>query len=250
MSYKAVLVDDERYNLDNLAKLLETYCPQIEICDTASCAIEGESIIKKYQPDIVFLDVQMPNKNGFELLTDLNNYDFEVIFVTAYDNYAIKAMRFAAVDYLLKPIDIEILQAAVNRAIKKCQQKVQNKLVENLIQLLSYKQKLDEHHIALAGMKETRFVKPCEIIRCESSNNYCTFILQNSERIMVCRPIYEYTEILEDYGFIRCHQSHLVNKQYIKSWVKEDGDRLLLINGEEIPISRNKKDKVKNALGA
>lgn len=249
MSFKSVLIDDEKHNLDNLKQLLSTYCPQIDVCDTAVNAAEGKGCILKHQPDIVFLDIQMPDKNGFDLLTDLNNYDFEIIFVTAYDQYAIKAMRFAAVDYLLKPIDIEELQAAVSRAIKKCQSKVQNHQLENLIQLIRSQENKEEHRIALATMKETRFIKTNEIVRCESSNNYCTFFLKNNEKLLVCKPIYEYEEILKKYGFIRCHQSHLINKKYVKSWIKEDGDRLLLLNGEEIPISRNKKDMVKNALG-
>lgn len=248
MSFKAVLIDDEKLNLDNLTQLLNTYCPQIQVCDLAMNAEEGKMSILKHQADIVFLDIQMPDKNGFDLLRDLNQYDFEIIFVTAYDQYAIQAMRFAAVDYLLKPINIEELQSAVNRAIKKCELKVQNKQLENLIQLLKNQQNKDEHRIALTTMKETRFIKTNEIIRCESSNNYSTFFLQNNEELLVCKPIYEYEEILNEYGFIRCHQSHLVNKKFVKSWIKEDGDYLLLFNGKVIPISRTKKDNVKKSL--
>ena len=248
MSFNAVLIDDEKHNLDNLAQLLNTYCPQINVCDKAINAEDGKISILKNQPDIVFLDIQMPDKSGFDLLTDLSSYDFEIIFVTAYDQYAIKAMRFAAVDYLLKPIDIEALKSAVNRAIKKIQSKVQNRQLENLIQLLKSQQNKEEHHIALPTIKEIRFIKTNEIIRCESSNNYSTFFLQNNEKLLVSRPIYEYEEILKEYGFIRCHQSHLVNKKFVKSWIKVDGDRLLLLNGDEIPISRNKKDQVKDAL--
>ena len=248
MSFKAVIIDDERHNVENLTQLLKTYCPRIEVCDTAMNAEDGKIAILRHQADIVFLDIQMPDKNGFDLLRDMRHVDFEVIFVTAYDQYAIQAMRFAAVDYLLKPINIEELQSAVNRAIKKCELKVQNRQLENLIDLLKTRQNKDEHRIALTTLKETRFIKTNEIIRCESSNNYSTFFLLNNEELLVCKPIYEYEEILNEYGFIRCHQSHLVNKKYIKSWVKEDGDRLLLLNGKEVPISRNKKDKVKLAL--
>jgi two-component system LytT family response regulator len=248
MRLKSVLIDDEKNNVDNLRQLLSTYCPEIEVCETAYSAADGESCILRYRPDIVFLDIQMPDKNGFDLLTDLSRYDFEVIFVTAYDQYAIKAMRFAAVDYLLKPIDIDELKSAVNRATNKCQLKVQNHQLENLIQVIASREKKEDHRIALSTMKETRFIKTDEIVRCESSNNYSTFFLKDNESLLVCKPIYEYEEILKDYGFIRCHQSHLINKKYVKSWIKEDGDRLLLLNGEEIPISRNKKDLVKEAF--
>lgn len=248
MNIKAVIIDDERHNLDNLQELLNTYCPQVTIADTARSADEGKTIILKNQPDLLFLDIQMPGKNGFDLLRELNNYDFEVIFVTAYDQYAIQAMRFSALDYLLKPIDINELQAAVDRAIKKCKLKVQNQQLENLIHLLKSQQNKEEQRIALTTLKETRFVKTGDIVRCESSNNYSTFYLNNDEELLVSRPIYEFEEILAGYGFIRCHQSHLVSKKYVRSWKKEYGDYLLLINGTEIPVSRNKKDLVKKAL--
>jgi two-component system LytT family response regulator len=248
MSIKAVLIDDEKRNLDNLQELLNSYCPQVSVCGTALNAADGKTIILKQQPEIVFLDIQMPHENGFDLLRGLSNYDFEVIFVTAHDQYAIQAMRFAAVDYLLKPIDINELQSAVDRAVKKCRLKTQNRQLENLIHLLTSQQNKQEQRIALTTLKETRFIKTGEIIRCESSNNYCTFFLGDGEPLLVCRPIYEFEEILKDYGFIRCHQSHLVNKKFIKSWKKEYGDHLLLSNGTEIPVSRNKKETVKAAL--
>ncbi|MEO6981118.1 MAG: LytTR family DNA-binding domain-containing protein [Mucilaginibacter sp.] len=248
MSIRAVLIDDEKHNLANLQELLHTYCPEVTICDTALSADEGATIILKHRPDIVFLDIQMPGKTGFDLLRGLTSYDFEVIFVTAFDQYAIQAMRFAAIDYLLKPIDINDLQAAVDRAIKKCRVKAQNLQLENLIHLLKGQQNKDEQRIALNTLKETRFVKTGEIVHCESSNNYTTFFLLDGEQLLVCKPIYEYEEILKDYGFIRCHQSHLVNKKFVKSWKKEYGDFLLLFNGNEIPISRNKKEAVKKAM--
>jgi len=250
MSIKAVLIDDEVHNLENLRELLSIYCPQIEVCATALNADEGKTIILKHEPQIVFLDIQMPGKNGFDLLRSLSSYDFEVIFVTAHDQYAIQAMRMSAIDYLLKPIDIGELQSAVDAAIKKCKQKAQNRQLENLIDLLKSQRSKDEQQIALPTMKETRFVKTSEIIRCESSNNYSTFYLEQGDSLMVCKPIYEFEEILRDFGFIRCHQSHLVNKRFIKSWKKDYGDHLLLYNGTEIPISRNKKDLVKNEMGS
>lgn len=248
MSIKAVLIDDELHNLENLRELLGRYCPQIVVCATALNADDGKTIILKYEPEIVFLDIQMPGKNGFDLLKGLNSYDFEVIFVTAHDQYAIQAMRMSAIDYLLKPINIEELQSAVDAAIKKHKQKAQNRQLENLIDLLKTQRNQDEQRIALPTMKETRFVKTNEIVRCESSNNYSTFYLEQGESLVVCKPIYEYEELLKDFGFIRCHQSHLVNKRFIKSWKKDYGDHLLLSNGTEVPISRSKKDLVKSEM--
>jgi two-component system LytT family response regulator len=243
---RAILIDDEKNNLTNLVQLLKTYCPNVEVVATAIDAAEGKSAILQYHPDLVFLDIQMPGKNGFELLRELQQYDFEVIFVTAYDQYAIQAVRFAAVDYLLKPVNIEELQAAVGRASAKSKDKKKNVQLENLIQLLQ--EQKEDHRIALTTMKETRFIRTSEIVRCESSNNYTIFFLAGGEKLTASKPIFEYEELLKGYGFIRCHQSHLVNRKYVKSWVKEDGGYLLLDNGHQVPVSKNKKEVVAWAL--
>jgi two-component system LytT family response regulator len=248
MRIKSIIIDDEVNNVENLVLLLNSYCPDVDIVSTASSADEGKEILQKFKPDLVFLDIQMPGKNGFELLKELNELDFEVIFVTAFDKFAIQAMKFSAVDYLLKPINIEELQAAVIRAQKRHQLKMQNNQLENLINLIRSQQNKEEHRIGLTTMKETRFVKTSQVIRCESSNNYSTFYLDGGESILVCKPIYEYEELLSEYGFIRCHQSHIINKSFVKSWVKEYGGYLLLHNGTEIPVSRNKKEAVKEFL--
>lgn len=243
---KAILIDDEKNNLVNLEQLLKTYCPDVEIVATALNAAEGKTVLLQHHPDLVFLDIQMPGKNGFELLRELHRYDFEVIFVTAYDQYAIQAVRFAAVDYLLKPVNTEELQAAVGRALANSRDKKKNLQLENLIQLLQ--EKKEDHRIALTTMKETRFIRTSEILRCESSNNYTIFFLAGGEKLTASRPIFEYEELLKDYGFIRCHQSHIVNRKFVKSWVKEDGGYLLLDNGHQVPVSRNKKEVVAWAL--
>jgi len=243
---KAILIDDEKNNLINLEQLLKAYCPMVEVVATAMNAAEGKSLLLQHHPDLVFLDIQMPEKNGFELLRELHQYDFEVIFVTAFDQYAIQAVRFAAVDYLLKPLNIEELQAAVGRAMANTRDKKKNLQLENLIQLLQ--EKKEEHRIALTTMKETRFIRTPEILRCESSNNYTIFFLASGEKLTASRPIFEYEELLKEYGFIRCHQSHLVNRKYVKSWVKEDGGYLLLDNGHQVPVSRNKKEIVTKVL--
>jgi len=249
MSIQAIIIDDEKHNLENLQELLQRHAPQVEVAGTAVNAEQGLALISAINPDLVFLDIQMPGKNGFDLLRELPQYNFEVIFVTAYDQYAIQAMRFSAVDYLLKPIDVQELQQAVSRAVARHHQKSQNEKLLNMLSLLTTKQGKEEQRIALSTLKETRFVKTGEIIRCESSNNYTTFYLQ-AEELVVSKPIYEYEEILKDYGFIRCHQSHLVNLKYVKSWKKEFGDQLLLYSGLEIPISRGKKDQVKLMLSS
>jgi two-component system, LytTR family, response regulator len=211
-------------------------------------ATDGEKMILQHNPDLVFLDIQMPERNGFELLKSLKSLTFEIIFVTAYDQYGIQAVKFSAIDYLLKPLSIDDLKTAVEKAVLHSTQKRQNLQLENLIQLLQQKQQKQFHRIALQSTRETRFVEPDKIIRCESSNNYTTFFLFNGESILTSKPIFEYEEMLADYGFVRCHQSHLVNKIFIKSWIKDEGGFLLLENGVKIPISRNKKEGLKLLL--
>ena len=244
----AVIIDDEDNNIENVKELLRLHCPEVMVVSSAFNAELGKKIILSDKPDLVFLDIQMPGKNGFELLQSLPAYSFEIIFVTAYDKYGIQAVKFAAIDYLLKPIDIDELKLAVKKAIHRIAERKQNILLENLIVLLTKNQDKDQHRIALPTAKEIRFVNPQRIIRCESSNNYTTFFLDTSEKLMVSRPIFEYDELLRDYGFIRCHQSHLVNKKYVKSWVREDGGYLLLEDKMQLPISKQKRDLLKIEL--
>lgn len=247
---KAILIDDEKNNLTNLSGLLTQYCPEVSILATALDAETGKQLILRHQPDLVFLDIQMPGISGLELLQQLPRLDFELIFVTAHDQYGIQAVKFAAVDYLLKPIDIAELQEAVQKATRRITGKKKTGQLENLLQLLERQSFKEEHRLALTTLKETRFVYPGQIIRCESDNNYSHFYLEDGDKLVISKPLYEYEQLLRDYGFIRCHQSHLVNKRFIKSILREDStNTLLLENGSHIPISRNKRDTVFSALG-
>lgn len=244
----SVIIDDEQNNIDNLRILLQEHCPDIDVSATALNATEGEKVITLHQPEIIFLDIQMPGQNGFDLLKHLPKHNFEVIFVTAYDQYGIQAVKFSAVDYLLKPVIIDELKLAVEKASDRILNKKQNLKLENLISVLQKEHNKEEHRIAISTQKETRFVNTQSIIRCESSNNYTTFYLENREKLLVSKPIYEYEEILSDYGFIRCHQSHLINKKFIRSLVKEDGGYLLLNDRTQLPISKNQREFVRKVL--
>jgi len=245
---RAVIVDDEKNNIDNLNGLLLKHCPGVQVVGLAMSADEGVKIISQYQPDLIFLDIQMPGKNGFDMLQSLSQHDFEIIFATAFDQYGIQAVKFSAIDYLLKPVNTDELKIAVEKAIVKSKQRKQNLQLENLLGLLQHRNQKTEHRLALSTAKETRFINPEQIIRCESSNTYTSFYLIDGQKIIVSKPIFEYEEILKEYGFVRCHQSHLVNKAKVKSWIKQDGGYLLLEDGSQIPISRNKKESVAEAL--
>ncbi|MGA6119008.1 LytR/AlgR family response regulator transcription factor [Sphingobacterium anhuiense] len=244
---RAVLIDDEISNLENLRILLEKHCPQITIIATAQSVGDAVDVIEKYVPDLVFLDIQMGDQTGFDVLKLLPTRNFEVIFVTAYDQYGIKAVKFAALDYLLKPIDIEELMNAVNKAEHKFTRQIQNSQLDFLLQQFK-KPEPTISKIALPMQSEIRYIALSEIIRCEADNTYTHFFLSSEEKITISKSLKEYADLLCPNGFLRTHQSHLVNPKYVKSWLKEDGGILLLISGEKIPISKPNKDIVKQAL--
>ena len=244
---RAILIDDEISNLENLRTLLEKHCRQVTILATAQNVSDGVNSIEKYLPDLVFLDIQMGEQTGFDVLKLLPARNFEVIFVTAYDQYGIQAVKFAALDYLLKPIDIDELINAVNKVEHKLAAQLQNIQLDFLLQQLK-KPETKVSTIALQMQSEIRYVSLSEIIRCEADNTYTYFILANSEKILVSKSLKEYADLLRPNGFLRTHQSHLVNPKYVKSWLKEDGGILLLTTGEKIPVSKPNKETVKQAL--
>lgn len=244
---RAVLIDDEISNLENLRTLLEKHCPQVTITATAQNVSSAVEAIEKYLPDLVFLDIQMGEQKGFDVLELLPRRNFEVIFVTAYDQYGIQAVKFAALDYLLKPVDIEELKIAVNKAGRKLATQIQTSQLDFLLQQLK-KPETNVSKIALQMQSEIRYVALSEIIRCEADNTYTHFLLSTGEKILVSKPLKEYADLLRPSGFLRTHQSHLVNPKYVKSWLKEDGGILLLMSGEKIPISKPNKETVKQAL--
>jgi two-component system LytT family response regulator len=244
---KAILIDDEISNLENLETLLKKHCPQVTIMATAQNASDAVNAIEKHSPHLVFLDIQMGEQTGFDVLKLLPKRNFEVIFITAYDQYGIQAVKFAALDYLLKPIDIEELVNAVNKAEHKLTTQIQTSQLDFLLQQLK-KPETNITTIALQMQSEIRYVTLSEIIRCEADNTYTFFFLANNEKILVSKSLKEYSDLLRPNGFLRTHQSHLVNPKYVKSWLKEDGGILLLTSGEKIPVSRPNKETVKQAL--
>ena len=244
---RAVLIDDEISNLENLRTLLEKHCPQLTIIATVQTVNDAVDTIVKYSPDLVFLDIQMGEQTGFDVLRLVPERNFEVVFVTAYDHYGIQAVKFAALDYLLKPIDTEELTIAVNKAEQKVQAQIQTSQLDFLMQQLK-KPDATMSKIALQMQGEIRYVALSEIVRCEADNTYTHFFLTNNENLLVSKSLKEYADLLRPNGFLRTHQSHLVNPKYVKSWLKEDGGILLLLSGEKIPISKPNRDSVKQAL--
>ncbi len=243
---RAIIIDDEENNIKNLLDLLRTYCPEVEVCDTAQSAVEAVVKIKSAQPDLVFLDVEMPGGTGFDMLEALSPIHFQVIFVTAYDQYAIKAIRFCAIDYLLKPVDILELQQAVQRAIRNQQE---NSFVHTTQQLLENRNKeMSQLKIGLPTLERILFVELNEIVRCLGENNYSYVYLSDGKNVLISKTLKEFEELLADKGFMRVHQSHLVNHKYIRSFEKQDGGFIKLTDGSSIPVSRQRKGFVLDML--
>ncbi len=243
---KAIIIDDEMHCRKTLAILLEEYCPDVQLVEQCSEAETGIKAIKEGKPDLVFLDIEMPNMNGFEMLEKLPEINFEIIFTTGYDQYAIKAFHFSALDYLLKPVERVELQ----RAVQKVSQRLHSLLPQQMEILL---QKLHQpaspvQKIALPTMEGLQMIAVNSIISCASDSNYTTFLLKNKQKIIVSRPLKEIEEMLEEYSFVRVHNCNLVSLNEIEKYVKGEGGYLVMTDGSTIDVSRSKKETLLNKL--
>jgi two-component system LytT family response regulator len=241
---RAIIVDDEKNARENLFGILEKHCPEVRIVCLASSAAEAIECILQHKPELIFLDIEMPGGNGFKVLEHFPHAEFGVIFVTAYDHYAIQAIRFSALDYILKPINSLQLKAAV---IKYAE--LQEKFDLRLRQFMN-NQKIapEDQKIALPSVNKIDYIEIKQIISCKGEANYTRIYLSNGKSLMVSKPLIEYEEILENYGFVRTHKSHLVNLRHILSFIKNDGGSLLMSDNTSIPVSRRKKDFVLGKL--
>ncbi len=246
MVIRAIIVDDERRSRETLASLLEKYCPHLEIVGFADSVITGAETITTLLPDLVFLDIEMPFGSGFDLLERLGDYSFEVIFTTAYDQYALRAFKFSALDYLLKPIDRDELIEAVARVSKRLEyrKKAPRSNHQDLEALLHnmHSKHLHNSKIALPTSDGIVFVQVGNIIRCDSERNYTNFCMIGGEKILITRTLKEFENILTDLGFFRVHHSHLVNLAYVKRYVKSDGGYLIMNDDTTVQISRKYKE--------
>lgn len=245
---RAILVDDEQANLENLQNLLAKNCPEVKVVAIANHIEDASIKINLHRPELLFLDIQIGKTTGFDLLNLLNDKTFEVIFVTAYDNYGIQAVKFAALDYLLKPVDPDELKAAVLKAEARIASKFNGEQLSFLINQIK-RPEPNIPKIALPQQHEIRYVSIDDIVRCVADNTYTFFHLSSGEKILISKPLKEYSDLLKPQGFVRSHQSHLVNPKFVKSWLKEDGGALLMANGDKIPVSKPNREMVKAVLG-
>jgi two-component system LytT family response regulator len=243
---KALIIDDEVTAIQTLSLMIRHYIPEITTLKTTTDPYEGLLLLQSFEPHLLFIDIQMPLMNGFELLKKVPKINFSIIFTTAHDEYAIDAIRFSALDYLLKPIDADELQNAFRRFMSHQQANTGNqRLYNNFIYNLNVKDKKD-FKLALSTLQGTFFYKPDEIIRLEGEGNYTKFFFADKTSLLVTYTMKSYEDILTNYGFLRVHKSHLVNKAHIVNYLP-DGI-LTMADFSKVEISRRRKEDVMEIL--
>ncbi len=247
MHIKSIIVDDEKHGRENLLGILRYHCPDVFVAGEANSVETAITLIQDENPDLVFLDIEMPLANGFHLLEHFENPRFEVIFVTAYDNYAIKAIRFSAADYILKPINYNDLKAAVDKVSRRIIQKEENKRIRELHRNI---QQPGNPRIGLPTADRIEFVDVKTIIHCKGEGNYTHIYLEDGRHLFVAKTLVEFEELLTEYSFVRTHKTHLVNLKHITAYLKTDGGMLQLSNGDKVAISRRRKDEVLKRLNS
>jgi two-component system LytT family response regulator len=243
---KAMIIDDEPYCCDTLSILLERYCPQVEVTGRFHSAAEAMEPIRLQPPQLLFLDIEMPRMNGFELLERVRDVNFELIFTTSYDQYAIKAIRFSALDYLLKPIDREELV----QSLRKVEQRLQSPLPQQ-IELLFQKLQTPAHpfqKIAIPTMDGLQMIAVSNIVHCASDSNYTILTLKGPARIVASRTLKEIYELLAEHSFLRVHHSSIVNLNEVEKYVRGEGGYLMMSDGSAVNVSRSRKEELLKRL--
>jgi two-component system, LytTR family, response regulator len=239
---KAILVDDEPDGIRTLQKMLELHCPQVDVQSTCPNADIAKQKILQISPDVVFLDIQMPGKSGLDLLTELSSKHFEVIFVTAHNEYMLQALQFSAADYLLKPVDEDRLVEAVQRVKNRLEAGKREEHTSAMLHNLSKAGNPAEMRLCLPTMKGFTILKLEDIIYCEAERSYTIFHLEGNKTLTVSKPLLEYDQILQDTSFLRIHKSFLINLLHVKEYQRGEGGLVIMSNNAEIEVSRRKKD--------
>lgn len=238
---RALLIDDESRSLKLLANLLKEYCPQVQIMDTATTVEDAFQLIQLKQPDVIFLDIEMQRETGFDLLNRFSKIPFEIIFTTAFEQYALKAIKFSALDYLLKPIDIEELKFAVSKVEKYRQEQKSNRRLETFLQNMQLS-KSEHCQIALPSTEGLNFIQIQDILYLKSDRQYTIFNTKSGEKIVTSKNLGEYEELLLEFNFFRVHHSSLVNLNEVKKYIRGEGGSVMMSNGQLIEVSKRKKE--------
>jgi two-component system LytT family response regulator len=248
-----ILVDDEIRLLSSLQTMLKRNCPQLDVVAVCQTADDARNKIKETKPELVFLDIAMPGKDGFALLEEIGDIHFRIIFVTAHDEYSLRAFKFSAIDYLLKPVDEEDLLAAVTKAEKTIfPEKTLQKSIAALVHNLKPQTNNQEKKLCLVTLSGFHVVSLSDIIYCEAEGPYTNFYLLNDKKVCVSRPLADYELLLSDDDFFRVHKSFLINIHHTREYRRGEGGMVILSNGSEVDVSRRKKEifleKIKNVF--
>ncbi len=235
---RAIIIDDEQESRNAINNILNNFCDNVSVAGQAENVSAGIRLIKNKKPDVIFLDIQMPDGTGFNILEKTGNIKYQVIFVTAHDEFALKAIKFSALDYILKPVDPRQLIEAVNK-INESGNDVDT--ITHKIQTL-LRNKNGFERITLPTFEGFRFINIKDILRCEADNNYTNFYLNSGEKILVTKTLKEYEDTLSGLDFVRVHQSHLVNIKFVDRYIKGDGGTIVMADGSEVDVSRRRKD--------
>ncbi len=242
----AILIDDEPMAIRSMERMLAKYCPQVEVIGKTINPEEGITLINNNKPDLLFLDIAMPKMDGFSVLKQINDKDVKVIFITAYDEYALQAFKTAAADYLLKPVDKDELLVAVDKVTQLLESDTTQSYITNLFETLQKNNK--NTSIGLPTMEGLDFVKTDSIIYCHSDGNYTEIFLEDKRKFLVTRKIKFMEEKLDPSQFIRVHNSYLINLNYVEKYIKGRGGTLVMSNGDSIPVSVRKKNDFLDAF--
>lgn len=237
---KAVIVDDEENSRLVISELLKELFPQIKILAEADSVKGGIEVIEKHNPNLVFLDIDLPDGTGFNILESIDSKNIKVVFVTGHEEFAIQAIKFSAFDYILKPATTEVISETINRVLEV------KEIEDNELKLRAYnsnknEKTKDSKKIVLTTSDKIHLIDVKEIIRCEADNNYTYFIISNGKKILVSKTIKTYEELLSQFGFLRIHQSHLINTNFIDEFEKAEGGYVVMQNKDKVPVSQNKK---------
>ena len=242
---RTVVIEDEEHSRNMLMAMLHEQCKQINIVAHADSVKSGLDAIAEQRPQLVFLDIELKSETSFEILEQLPEINFELVFTTAFDHYALKAIKFCAIDYLLKPIDLNELRTAVAKAEKRLNREYLNKNLEVLVNNIKSGSQ-NNHRIALSTLEGLLFVNVRDIIYCESSGPYTHFIFRQADKIVTSKHLKEYEDLLSGYDFFRIHKSYLVNLQEIKKYIRGDGGQLIMSNGTSLSVSKQRKERFLN----
>lgn len=246
---RSVLIDDEPNNINTLQQLLARYCPTVQVVGTAHSAETGQEVITNTRPELVFLDIEMPYGNAFDLLNNLSPIDFEIIFVTAFDNYAINAIKYSALDYLLKPVNIRDLQEAVQKATARLDTKHVHKRIDTLFYNL-YTPKSSFQRLALPTLDGLVFVNTEDCVRMEARNNYTNIHFKNGSVVTISKSLKEFEDILSQEQFSRIHHSHIINHSFVKKYHRGRGGYIEMEDGTTIEVSIRKRDEFLAKFGS